>query len=61
MAKLLYGWDDKKFEKEYLKKLQRNQNKWKNDREEGEKENTKKWEEYMKEVEEKLEENEENE
>ena len=23
-AKLLYGWDDKKFEEEYLKKLQRN-------------------------------------
>ena len=27
MAKLLYGWDDKKFDKEYLKKLQRNWNK----------------------------------
>jgi len=25
-AKLLYGWDDKKFEEEYLKKLQRNWN-----------------------------------
>ena len=24
MAKLLYGWDDKKFEEEYLKKLERN-------------------------------------
>ena len=24
MAKLLYGWDDKKFEKEYLKKLEKN-------------------------------------
>jgi len=23
-AKLLYGWDDKKFDKEYLKKLQKN-------------------------------------
>ena len=23
-AKLLYGWDNKKFEEEYLKKLQRN-------------------------------------
>ena len=31
-AKLLYGWDDKKFDEEYLKKLQRNWNKWKNDR-----------------------------
>ena len=26
IAKLLYGWDDKKFDKEYLKKLQRNWN-----------------------------------
>ena len=25
-AKLLYGWDDKKFDEEYLKKLQRNWN-----------------------------------
>ena len=24
MAKILYGWDDGKFEKEYLKKLERN-------------------------------------
>ena len=24
MAKMLYGWDDKKFEKEYLRKLERN-------------------------------------
>jgi len=24
MAKLLYGWDDEKFEKEYLRKLERN-------------------------------------
>ena len=42
MAKLLYGWDDKKFKKEYLKKLERNWNRWKNDREEEKKENTKK-------------------
>ena len=27
MAKLLYGWDDKKFDEEYLKKLKRNWNK----------------------------------
>ena len=26
MAKLLYGWNDKKFDKEYLKKLERNWN-----------------------------------
>jgi len=24
MAKMLYGWDDKKFENEYLKKLEKN-------------------------------------
>jgi len=38
MAKLLYGWDDKKFDEEYLKKLERNWNRWKNDRKEGENE-----------------------
>ena len=31
-AKLLYGWDDRKFEKEYLNKLEKNQKKWKEDR-----------------------------
>ena len=29
MAKMLYGWDDRKFEEEYLKKLERNWRKWK--------------------------------
>ena len=29
IAKLLYGWDNGKFEKEYLKKLERNWQKWK--------------------------------
>ena len=24
MVKMLYGWDDRKFEEEYLKKLERN-------------------------------------
>ena len=52
--KLLYRWDDKKFDKEYLKKLQRNWNRWKNDRKEGEKE-------YMKKLEESLEWNEKDE
>ena len=37
-AKLLYGWDNKKFDEEYLKKLERNWNRWKNNRKEGEKE-----------------------
>jgi len=29
MAKMLYEWDDGKFEKEYLRKLERNWQKWK--------------------------------
>ena len=28
-AKILYGWDDGKFEKEYLRKLERNWRRWK--------------------------------
>ena len=28
-AKMLYGWDDGKFEEEYLKKLERNWQRWK--------------------------------
>jgi len=31
-AKLLYGWDDRKFEEEYLNKLEKNWKKWKEDR-----------------------------
>jgi len=31
-AKLLYGWDDQKFEEEYLNKLEKNWKKWKEDR-----------------------------
>ena len=46
-AKLLYGWDDKKFDKEYLKKLERNWNRWKNDRKKGKKEYVKKLEESL--------------
>ena len=29
IAKLLYGWDDRKFETEYLRKLERDWRKWK--------------------------------
>jgi len=29
MVKMLYGWDDRKFEEEYLRKLERNWQKWK--------------------------------
>ena len=54
IAKLLYGWDDKKFDEEYLKKLEKNWNRWKNNRKEGEKE-------YMKKLEESLEWNEKDE
>jgi len=28
-ARILFGWDDKKFENEYLKKLERNWARWK--------------------------------
>jgi len=31
-VKLLYGWDDRKFEEEYLDKLEKNWKKWKEDR-----------------------------
>ena len=47
MAKLLYGWDNKKFDKEYLKKLERNWNRWKNNRKKGEKKYIKKLEESL--------------
>jgi len=43
MAKLLYRWDDKKFDEEYLKKLKRNWNRWKNDRKEEKKKYMKKF------------------
>jgi len=48
MAKLLYGWDDKKFNEEYLKKLERNWNRWKNKRKERKKKYVKKLEESLK-------------
>ena len=47
IAKLLYGWDDKKFEKEYLKKLEKNWNRWKNNRKESEEEYGRKLEEIL--------------
>ena len=46
-TKLLYGQDDKKFDEEYLKKLERNWNRWKNKRKEKEKEYVKKLEESL--------------
>ena len=47
MAKLLYGQDDKKFDEEYLKKLERSWNRWKNNRKEGKKKYMKKLEESL--------------
>jgi len=47
MVKLLYGWNNKKFDEEYLKKLERNWNRWKNERKEGEKKYMKKLEESL--------------
>ena len=39
MAKILYGWDNKEFEEEYLRKLEKkNWRRWKNDRKEVEEE-----------------------
>jgi len=35
-VKLLYRWDDKEFEEEYLKKLEKNWKRWKNNRKEAE-------------------------
>ena len=46
-AKLLYRWDNKKFNEEYLKKVERNWNRWKNHRKKEEKEYMKKLEESL--------------
>jgi len=46
-AKLLYGWDNKKFEEEYLKKLERNWNRWKKGEKEYEEEYKEKLEESL--------------
>jgi len=48
-AKVLYGWDDQKFEEKYLNKLERNWRKWKDNRQINESK-------YLKTVEEKMEE-----
>ena len=48
MAKILYRWDDQKFEEEYLNKLEKNWKKWKGDRQIDESE-------YLRRVEEKIE------
>ena len=48
-AKLLYGWNDRKFEEEYLNKLEKNWKKWKGDRQIDESEYLKRIEEGMEE------------
>ena len=53
-AKLLYGWDDRKFEEEYLNKLEKNWKKWKGDRKIDESEYLKRVEEKMEEEKEKI-------
>ena len=54
MARLLYGWDDQRFEKEYLNKLEKNWKRWKEDRKNDESEHLKRREENMEEENEKL-------
>jgi len=54
MAKLLYGWDDKEFEEEYLKKLEKNWKRWKEDRQIDKSEHLKTIEEKMEEENEKI-------
>ena len=54
MAKLLYGWDDRKFEEEYLSKLEKNWKKWKGDRQINESEHLRRVEENMEEENEKI-------
>ena len=53
-AKLLYGWDDRRFEEEYLNKLEKNWKKWKGDRQIDESEHLKRVEEKMEEEKEKI-------
>jgi len=53
-AKVLYRWDDQKFEKEYLNKLEKNWKRWKEDRKVNESEHLKRIEERMEEENEKI-------
>jgi len=53
-AKVLYGWNDRKFEEEYLKKLEKNWKKWKGDRQTDESEHLKQIEEKMEKENEKI-------
>jgi len=53
-AKLLYGWDDRRFEEEYLNKLEKNWKRWKEDRQIDESEHLRRVEEKMEEENEKI-------
>ena len=53
-AKLLYGWDDRKFEEEYLNKLEKNWKRWKEDRKIDKSEHLRRMEEQMEEENEKI-------
>jgi len=48
-AKLLYGWNDRRFEEEYLDKLEKSWKRWKEDRKIDENEHLRKVEEQMEE------------
>ena len=54
MAKVLYGWDNQKFEEEYLNKLEKNWKRWKKERQIDESEHLKRVEEKMEEGNEKI-------
>jgi len=54
MAKVLYGWDDQRFEEEYLKKLKGNWTRWKEDRQIDESEHLRRVEEKMEKENEKI-------
>ena len=53
-AKLLYGWDDQRFEEEYLNKLEKSWKRWKEDRKIDKSEHLKGMEEQMEEENEKI-------
>ena len=54
MAKLLYGWDDQRFEKEYSNKLEKSWKRWKEDRKIDKSKHLKRIEENMEEENEKM-------
>jgi len=54
MAKVLYGWDDQRFEEEYLNKLEKNWKRWKENRQINESEHLRRVEEKMEKEKEKI-------